>query len=293
MSALSTQLERYRTQVEDALESYLTTGTSQTLHAAMRYSTLNGGKRIRAVLTYLTGTLFGLPSSSLNAPAAAVEMIHAYSLIHDDLPAMDDDNLRRGKPTCHKAFDEATAILAGDALQARAFEILTANSDLNSTARLNQISELAMASGSAGMVGGQMIDIEATNQQQSLEQLQQMHALKTGALIRAAVRLGYLAATDATDEQKKALDHYAEAIGLAFQIRDDILDIESDTETLGKPQGSDLTANKSTYPALLGIDGAKKRTAQLHQQAVDALAIFDKKAEPLRQISSYIIDRIQ
>ena len=293
MNELKVQLEHYRTRIEASLESYLPINNPQTLHEAMRYSTLNGGKRIRAVLTYLSGTLFDITEAQLDAPAAAIEMVHAYSLIHDDLPAMDDDALRRGKPTCHIEYSDATAILAGDALQTRAFEILASNNALSSDARLLQISELTRASGATGMVGGQMIDIEATDQQQSLEQLQQMHAMKTGALIRAAVRLGYLASAEVTTDQKEALDLYAESIGLAFQIRDDILDIESDTETLGKPQGSDLAANKSTYPALLGIDGAKSKATQLHQQAIDALTIFDQKAEPLRQISSYIIDRIQ
>ncbi|MCW8825899.1 MAG: (2E,6E)-farnesyl diphosphate synthase [Gammaproteobacteria bacterium] len=293
MSGLQPPLDHYRSRVESALETLLPNSEPHTLHLAMRYATLDGGKRVRATLTYLTGSLFEQSEPSLDAAAAAIEMVHAYSLIHDDLPAMDDDDLRRGKPTTHIKFDEATAILAGDALQTLAFEILAANSEIEQRARLNQITELAQASGSVGMVGGQMIDIEATGQQQSLKQLQQMHAMKTGALIRAAVRLGYLASGNATRQQQQALDLYAESIGLAFQIRDDILDIESDTETLGKPQGSDLAANKSTYPALLGLDGAKAMAATLHQQALEALDIFDEKADPLRNLSSYIIDRIQ
>lgn len=293
MDTLEHLLQHYRSRVENRLDGDLSIGEPPALYEAMRYSTLNGGKRVRALLVYLTGHLFGTPESQLDAPAAAIEMVHAYSLIHDDLPAMDDDELRRGKPTCHIQFDEATAILAGDALQTRAFEVLANNSDTAPQARLRQISELAQASGAQGMVGGQMIDILATGQQQDLNQLQQMHAMKTGALIRAAVRLGYLAAGNTSDIQQHALDRYAGAIGLAFQIRDDILDIVSDTETLGKPQGSDLAANKSTYPALLGVDGARARAALLHQQALDALDIFDDKAAPLRQISSYIIDRIQ
>jgi len=293
MSELERLLDRYRTRVESALDSYLTIHNPQTLHEAMRYATLNGGKRVRAVLTYLTGALFDVPEPLLDAPAAAIEMVHAYSLIHDDLPAMDDDELRRGRPTCHIQFDEASAILAGDALQAHAFEILASNGGIDESARLKQISELSQASGAAGMVGGQMIDIEATGSCQSLEQLQQMHAMKTGVLMRAAVRLGYLSSSTVTVEQQQALDHYAESIGLAFQIRDDILDIESDTETLGKPQGSDLAANKSTYPSLLGLDGAKAKAASLHQQSIDALNNFGDKGAPLRDLSSYIIDRIQ
>jgi len=293
MSELAPLLERYRIRVETALDQQLSVKEPQQLFNAMRYSTLNGGKRVRAVLLYLTGSLFELSESSLDAPAAAIEMIHAYSLIHDDLPAMDDDELRRGKPTSHIEFDEATAILAGDALQSRAFEILATNDELGSRERLNQLAELAQASGAAGMVGGQMIDMEATDNRQSVEQLQQMHAMKTGALIRAAVRLGYLASDSASTEQKNALDVYAESVGLAFQIRDDILDIESNTETLGKPQGSDLAANKSTYPALLGLDGAKAKTEALHQQALNSLKIFGEKGDPLRYISHYIIDRIR
>lgn len=293
MSELTSLLERYRSRVEKSLDQLIPLQEPLRLQEAMRYSTLDGGKRVRAVLLYLTGALFDLPESSLDAPAAAVEMIHAYSLIHDDLPAMDNDELRRGKPTSHIKFDEATAILAGDALQTRAFEVLVANDALGNSERLNQIRELAFASGASGMVGGQMIDMQATNTQQSIEQLQQMHAMKTGALIRAAVRLGYLASDSVTAEQKEALDLFAESIGLAFQIRDDILDIESNTETLGKPQGSDLAANKSTYPALLGIDGAKAKAEALHQQALDSLKRFGDKSDSLSQISHYIIDRIQ
>lgn len=293
MSDLTPLLERYRSRVEESLDQIIPLQEPLRLQDAMRYSTLDGGKRVRAVLLYLTGALFDLPESSLDAPAAAIEMIHAYSLIHDDLPAMDDDELRRGKPTCHIKFDEATAVLAGDALQTRAFEVLATNDALGNSERLNQIRELAFASGAIGMVGGQMIDMQATNSQQSVEQLQQMHAMKTGALIRAAVRLGYLASDNVPAEQKEALDLFAESIGLAFQIRDDILDIESNTETLGKPQGSDLAANKSTYPALLGIDGAKAKAEALHQQALDSLKIFGDKSDSLSQISHYIIDRIQ
>lgn len=290
---LAQLLERYRSRVETALEQRLPISEPQRLYEATRYSTLNGGKRVRAILVYLTGSLFEVSESSLDAPAAAIEMIHAYSLIHDDLPAMDNDDLRRGKPTCHIEYDEATAILAGDALQTRAFEVLVTNHEMGHSERLKQIEELAQASGAMGMVGGQMIDIEATDRAQNIDQLQQMHAMKTGALIRAAVRLGYLSSTNTTIEQERALDIYAESIGLAFQIRDDILDIESNTETLGKPQGSDLAANKSTYPALLGLAGARDKATDLHQKALDALNIFGKRGDPLRHISSYIIDRIQ
>jgi len=290
---LAQLLERYRSRVETALEQRLPISEPQRLYEATRYSTLNGGKRVRAILVYLTGSLFEVSESSLDAPAVAIEMIHAYSLIHDDLPAMDNDDLRRGKPTCHIEYDEATAILAGDALQTRAFEVLVTNHEMGHSERLKQIEELAQASGAMGMVGGQMIDIEATDRAQNIDQLQQMHAMKTGALIRAAVRLGYLSSTNTTIEQERALDLYAESIGLAFQIRDDILDIESNTETLGKPQGSDLAANKSTYPALLGLAGARDKATDLHQKALDALNIFGKRGDPLRHISSYIIDRIQ
>ncbi len=290
-----TLLKQYQTRAEATLNTWLpaTNEEPSHLHAAMRYASLDGGKRVRPVLVYASGSALGIPLEQLDGPACAVELVHAYSLVHDDLPAMDDDDLRRGKPTCHKAFDEATAILAGDALQCLAFEVLTSDAAMNASPnqRLAMVTELAHASGSRGMAGGQAIDIAAEGKQLSLEQLQTMHRYKTGALIRAAVRLGALSAPAITTEQRTGLDQYAEAVGLAFQIRDDILDVVADTETLGKPQGSDQAKEKPTYTSLLGLDGAREKAQALHQEALDGLAIFGPEAEPLRQISAYIVER--
>ncbi len=293
--SLKALLDEYRKRVDNALLHWLPDETlpPEQLHAAMRYAALGGGKRVRPVLVYATGAALGMEPARLDAAACAVEMIHAYSLVHDDLPAMDDDELRRGRPTCHIAFDEATAILAGDALLTLAFEILASDQEMNVTPeqRMKMVRELAVASGNRGMVGGQAIDIAAEGTQLTLEQLQTMHRHKTGALIRAAVRLGALADENLHSEQAKALDSYAEAIGLAFQIRDDILDVEADTKTLGKPQGSDEARNKPTYTSLLGLEGAKEKAQALHLQAVGSLQEFGEAADPLRWISAYIVDR--
>ncbi len=285
-------LRTYQERIETALGHWLP-ATTQRLHRAMRYSTLDGGKRVRAVLVYMTGQVFDIPLARLDGPACAVEMIHAYSLIHDDLPAMDNDDLRRGKPTCHKAFDDATAILAGDALQALAFEVLASDPAMASSAeqRLKMVAELARASGPAGMVGGQAIDMAAVGQPLSLEALQQMHRLKTGALLRASVRLGALAHPGLTAGEVERLDSYADAIGLAFQIRDDILDVEADTATLGKPQGSDQARNKPTYTSLLGLEGARQKARELHAAALQSLDGFGAGADPLRGIATYIVER--
>ncbi len=294
--SLKALLERCRLRNEEALAERLpsTATTPARLHEALRYAALDGGKRVRPVLVYATGAIFGVDEALLDAPACAVEFIHAYSLVHDDLPAMDDDELRRGKPTCHIAYDEATAILVGDALQALAFETLAADAalaPLSAERRLAMVAELARASGSVGMVGGQAIDIEATGERLDLAQLQAMHRAKTGALIRAAVRLGALAAADADENSLARLDDYAAAIGLAFQIQDDILDVTADTATLGKPQGSDAAADKATYTALLGLEGAREMAQQQHQLALAALEGFGPAAEPLRQLSAYIVSR--
>ncbi|ARN73469.1 polyprenyl synthetase family protein [Oceanicoccus sagamiensis] len=263
------------------------------LQQAMHYSLVNGGKRVRPVLVYAAANAIdpgAISASNADKVACAVEMIHAYSLIHDDLPAMDDDDLRRGQPTCHKAFDEATAILAGDALQSRAFELLTELEECPATTQLELLKILTAASGQQGMVGGQAIDLNAVDQSIDLQHLETIHRLKTGALIRAAVAMGATLAK-ASPQQLQALDQYAQAIGLAFQVQDDILDIESDTATLGKTQGADEALNKPTYPALLGLDGAKDKAQQLHQQALDALAELGENAGTLRDLSSYIISR--
>ena len=259
------------------------------LHAAMRHAVLGGGKRMRALLVHATGALLGADEAQLRVPAAAVELVHAYSLVHDDLPAMDDDDLRRGKPTVHVAFDEATAILAGDALQTLAFEHLAA-ADADAALRVDWLATLATASGAAGMCGGQALDIDATGGAQSLDELQRMHALKTGALIRAAVRMGALAGrADAATLAR--LDAFAAALGLAFQVRDDILDIEASSEQLGKTAGKDAAQAKSTYPALLGLDGAK---AKLDEQAAamrDALSPFGPRADALAALGTLAVQR--
>ena len=288
-------LQAYQSCVEEALEKWLPGADVQPvqLHLAMRYAVLGTGKRIRPVLVYATGEAFGVPRKALDSPACAVEIIHAYSLIHDDLPAMDNDDLRRGRPTCHKAFGEATAILAGDALQALAFYILARSPDIRVAPeqRLRMIDILAQASGSRGMAGGQAIDLAAVGKRLNIAELENMHIHKTGALIRASVELGALSSDNVDPVTFDRVSHYAKCIGLAFQIRDDILDVESDTATLGKPQGSDMERNKPTYPSLLGLAGAKKAAAELHAQALDTLRGFDHKADALRSLADYIVQR--
>jgi len=262
------------------------------LFEAMRYSLLNGGKRVRPLLVYAAAQAVdaNINNDVLDRIACAVEYIHAYSLVHDDLPAMDDDDLRRGNPTCHRQFDEATAILAGDALQARAFELLAGIQEISAETRLQLIVTLAAASGARGMVGGQAIDLGAVQKQIDLNHLEIMHRLKTGALIRAAVRMGALAA-GATTAQVEALDRYASAIGLSFQVQDDILDVTSDTATLGKRQGADIARDKPTYPALLGLDAARAKAQSLHGEALAALSTFGAAAKHLRELSAYIVAR--
>jgi farnesyl diphosphate synthase len=264
-----------------------------TLHDAMRYTVMDGGKRIRPTLVYAGGQAIGAAPESMDRAACAVELIHAYSLIHDDLPAMDDDDLRRGKPSCHRAFGEATAILAGDALQSLAFQVLAsdAGSGVSGTTRLRMIKTLALAAGSRGMVGGQAIDLAATGQQLNIAELEDMHIHKTGALIRASVVLGALCGNSMAQADIEKLDHYAKCIGLAFQIRDDILDIEGEAATLGKNPGMDQRLEKPTYPSVIGLAAARQRATELHTEALNSLAAFDHKADPLRWISTYIIER--
>lgn len=285
----------YQSRVERALDTWLPPDTAEpeNLHKAMRYAVLGGGKRIRPVLVYASGEAFGVEPPALDGAACAVEMIHAYSLVHDDLPAMDDDDLRRGRPTCHRAFDEATAILAGDALQALAFHVLAHDPEIvvNADQRIRMIDTLAIASGSRGMAGGQAIDLAAVGRSLNLEQLETMHNYKTGALIRASVELGALSLPGVDESELVRISNCAQYIGLAFQIRDDILDIESDTETLGKPQGSDAAQNKPTYPQLLGMDGAKAAAEALHNKARAALEDLDERADGLRWIADYIVAR--
>lgn len=261
------------------------------LYSAMRYSVMNGGKRIRPLLSYASCEAFGVEPSQANQAAAAVELIHAYSLIHDDLPAMDNDDLRRGQPTCHRAFDEATAILAGDALQALAFELLSAAGQWQSDTRLQMITLLARAAGPQGMVGGQAIDLGSVGEQLDLASLEEMHQHKTGALIRASVQLGALASERAEPSQLAALDNYARCVGLAFQVQDDILDIESDTSVLGKQQGADVAHDKPTYPALIGMAKAHTLAHSLCEQAIAAIEPLGASALRLQQMAHYIVER--
>lgn len=294
-NALKEYLVSAQSRVERALDARLPSKNvlPKKLHDAMRYSTLDGGKRMRPMLAYATGKALGLSEDILDGPACAVELIHVYSLIHDDLPAMDDDDLRRGKPTSHIAYDEATAILTGDALQALAFEILANDPSIKADAssRLKMITTLTKASGSQGMVGGQAIDLESVGTELTLPELENMHIHKTGALIRASVNMAALAKPDLDPTVAKKLDHYAKCIGLSFQVKDDILDEESDTATLGKTQGKDQENNKPTYPALLGLAGAKEKAQELHEQAVESLSGFGAEADLLRDLSLYIIQR--
>ena len=281
--------------LEGSFNAWLPAATTHPviLHEAMRYSVMGGGKRIRPTLVYAAGQAAGATPQSLDRAACAIELIHAYSLIHDDLPAMDDDDLRRGKPSCHRAFDEATAILAGDALQSLAFQILAtdAQGTVSEATRLRMIKTLALAAGSRGMAGGQAIDLAATKQQLNIAELEDMHIHKTGALIRASVVLGALCSPSAAQTDIEKLDHYAKCIGLAFQIRDDILDVEGEAETLGKNTGMDQRLEKSTYPSVIGLGAARQRAAELHTEAIESLTGFDEKADPLRRTSLYIVER--
>ncbi|MFO8154701.1 MAG: (2E,6E)-farnesyl diphosphate synthase [Pseudomonadota bacterium] len=285
---LRTSAER----VEAALAANLpaTDVAPQRLHQAMRYATLDGGKRVRPYLVYACGEALGAPLEWLDAPAMAVECIHVYSLVHDDLPAMDDDDLRRGRPTCHKAYDEATAILVGDALQAHAFTLLAGNTAVPAERRLAMVAALSDAAGAPGMVGGQALDIDAVGRDADQATLEAMHRRKTGALIRASAALGALAA-DADDDALAAVDRYAAGLGLAFQIQDDILDVTGDAATLGKAGGADAARDKPTYPALLGLDGAREHAATTAAEAEAALNGLGPTFEPLRELVRYVIER--
>ena len=263
------------------------------LHRAMRYAVLGGGKRLRPLLVYATGTTFGALLETLDASAAAVEIIHAYSLVHDDLPAMDDDSLRRGRPTCHVVFGEAMAILAGDALQALAFDVLAHDATLAGDAAIHveMLRVLAIACGSHGMAGGQAFDLAAVGKALSPADLERMHVHKTGALIRASVRLGALAAGVRDAATLDALERYGHAIGLAFQIRDDLLDIEAGTEQLGKTAGKDVAAAKPTYPAILGVEASRADLSRLTRDALAAVESFGARARPLSDLARFVADR--
>jgi geranylgeranyl pyrophosphate synthase len=292
---MEARLRGYQSRVQAVLDTVLPAAdvSPQRLHAAQRYAVLGGGKRLRPLLVYCTGEALGLAASTLDAPAAAVELIHSYSLVHDDLPAMDDDDLRRGQPTTHRAFDEATAILAGDALQVLAFSLLARDraAGVSSEARLKMIQILADASGTAGMAGGQSLDLSAVGRNLDLDELEAMHRLKTGALIRASVLLAAACAPGLTSAEWDALDGYSQDIGLAFQIQDDILDVEGKTEDLGKTIGADAARAKPTYPSVLGLAAAKIRARELNRRACDRLAPLGERARVLAWLASYVVDR--
>ncbi len=294
-SPFDAYLENCRERVETALEQALPMESVQPgeLHAAMRYATLGNGKRVRPVLAYAAGRALGVEPERLDGPATAVELIHAYSLVHDDLPAMDDDDMRRNRPSCHRAFGEATAILTGDALQALAFRVLARDKtmEVDAAIRIEMIETVATASGSRGMAGGQALDLAAVGKELNLAELENMHIHKTGALIRASVRLGALSAHGVSEDLLQGMDHYAKCIGLAFQVRDDILDVEGNSETLGKTQGKDQAAHKPTYPSLLGLEESKKMAERLCSEALESLQLLDPRADPLRWLARYIVER--
>ena len=290
---MDSTINNYRDLVNNQLEICLpvANGPADSLFEAMRYSIFNGGKRVRPLLCFAAADAVAEANEGTAIVAASIEMIHAYSLIHDDLPAMDNDNLRRGKATCHIQFGEATAILAGDALQSLAFETLCKLDDVSSEIVVELVRLLSANSGCSGMAAGQAIDLAATGQSLSIEQLKFMHAQKTGALIEASVLMGGLATGRATSDQLLLLSEFSKAIGLAFQIQDDILDVESSTDQLGKQQGSDFNNQKATYTSLLGLDEARKQTAELYAKSINCLDTFGVRAEPLRYIASFIINR--
>ncbi len=285
-------LDQYANRVNSQLTKNLPLETDSpiTLHKAIRYSVLGGGKRIRPALVYATGEALSTNIEVLDNAACAVELMHCYSLIHDDLPAMDDDDLRRGRPTCHKAFDEATAILAGDAIQAQAFALL-ANDSASHKQRVLMIQQLAQSSGSLGMAGGQAIDLASVNKRLNEEEIITMHTLKTAALIQASVLMAVIASDLNNPETFAHFAHFSEKVGLAFQIRDDILDIQADTKTLGKPQGSDAAQNKPTYPSIVGVEQAENTANNLLQEALSELDHLNGRAEHLRSISKYMVTR--
>ena len=291
---LSTRVPFYQRRIEEVLARALDMPGAATarLLDAMRYSTLAGGKCVRPVLVYATGEALGAALDTLDAAAAAVELIHVYSLVHDDLPAMDDDDLRRGRPTCHRAFDEATAILTGDALQARAFEVLAqAPVTIAATARIEMLQVLADAIGTRGMAGGQAIDLEAVKKTLSLAELERMHRQKTGALIQASVLLGAISAGITDVAQRTALERFGIEVGLAFQIQDDILDVEGNTSTLGKRAGADADRVKPTYPSVIGLEKARAEARAHRDRAIEALAAWPEKFAHLGEFAGFLVSR--
>ncbi|MFT3793073.1 MAG: (2E,6E)-farnesyl diphosphate synthase [Rudaea sp.] len=293
--AAAVALKRWGARADEALARALPREEQQPLelHRAMRYAVLGGGKRLRPVLVYATGTAFGASPEALDSPACAVEIIHAYSLVHDDLPAMDDDDLRRGRQTCHVVFGEAMAILAGDALQALAFEVLANDARLQADAcnQVEMLRTLAAACGAHGMAGGQAFDLAAVGKTLTPGELERMHVYKTGALIRASVRLGALAAGCRDAATLAALERYGHAIGLAFQIRDDILDVEGDSATIGKTAGKDAANEKPTYPGILGMDAARAQLLQHTRTAIDAVVPLGARFNPLAGLARFVAER--
>lgn len=297
MTTLESRIGSYRNRIEQVLDRCLALPDAGTerLREAMRYSTLGGGKRLRPALVYLTGESLGAPLTDLDAPAAAVELIHVYSLVHDDLPAMDDDDLRRGRPTCHRAYDEATAILVGDALQALAFSVLADETlgHVPPATRLAMIKTLAFAAGTAGMAGGQAVDLAAVGQTLSVDAVENMHRRKTGALIKGSVLLGALGAGIDSGVQFHALELFGDEIGLAFQIQDDILDVEGDVAVLGKTTGADAALSKPTYPSTVGLPAARDRARGLRDRAIAALAPLGPRNAPLVELAQFVVSRIK
>ncbi len=289
------ELESWRVRMENALAARLPSAMTvpTRLHEAMRYSVLGGGKRIRPALLFATARTLGLTEDEVEAAACAIELIHVYSLVHDDLPAMDDDDLRRGRPTCHKAFDEATAVLVGDALQPLAFQLLARDAALPASPaiRLRLVDILSEASGTFGMAGGQAIDLAVQGQQPGIEQVEDMHARKTGAVIRASVLMAAECVPDLDPRSYAALNDFATAIGLAFQIQDDLLDVLGDVSTLGKATGADRERDKPTHPAIIGIEASQARVSLLHRQALQALESFGERAAPLRSLANWLLSR--
>lgn len=291
--AFGAWMQDVQADVERALDAFLPAAATvpHKLHEAMRYTTLGGGKRVRPLLAYAAGALFGAAPEALARVACAVEMIHVYSLVHDDMPCMDDDALRRGKPTVHVAYDEATALLVGDTLQAQAFQVL-ADMDAVPPARLLQMVRLlARAAGSAGMCGGQAIDLDSVGLALNREELERMHQLKTGAMLRVSVLLGALAGRDVAPHELEALDAYSAAVGLAFQVVDDVLDATADSATLGKTAGKDAADNKPTYVSILGLEPSRALAEQLRRDAHEALAPFGDNAQRLRELADLIVQR--
>lgn len=291
ISAFADRVPAYLQRLEHTTDAVLPPASTdpERLHQAIRYA-CEGGKHLRALMVYAAGEALGVSAEKLDAAACAVELIHAYSLVHDDLPAMDNDDLRRGRPTVHKAYDEATGILVGDALQTSAFEVLANTTELDAEQKVGMIRALAHASGSLGMVGGQAVDMASENKTLTLAQLESLHARKTGALILVTCQLAGIAA-NASEATNRALEHYGKCIGLAFQIQDDVLDQIADTATLGKTAGKDLVANKSTFPSLLGLEQARQRADALFDEARAAAGSISGHAEPLLWLADYIQQR--